>query len=89
MRHSRRGTAQAKGALPVQVGRGYGEDDGAITGTSAQEDIALMLGWIRTGLMVLVTLFIVGLIIGNFIRAIEGLEQGVAGYSSMADWRFW
>ena len=48
-----------------------------------------MLGWIRTVLIVFVTLFIAGLIIGNFIALIEGLEQGVAGFSSMANWRFW
>jgi hypothetical protein len=48
-----------------------------------------MLGWIRTVLMVVVTIFIAGLIVGNFMRAIEPLEQGVAGFSSMADWRFW
>jgi hypothetical protein len=48
-----------------------------------------MLGWVRTILMALATLFFAGVIIGNAIHAIEGLERGVAGFSSMAGWRFW
>ena len=48
-----------------------------------------MFAWARTILMVLATVFVAGLMIGKAMAMIDGLEQGVAGWTSMADWSFW
>jgi len=48
-----------------------------------------MWEWILAGCMVLVTIFVAGFIAGSFLGALSGLERGVAGFSSMANWRFW